>query len=59
MSDLEKRISKARRYMARFRKEPLGHFIITLRHDTPWGPSGLSRHGTRPLCCPRGRSHQL
>ena len=27
MSDLEKRIRKARRYMARFRKEPLGHFI--------------------------------
>jgi len=27
MSDLEKRVRKARRYMARFRKEPLGHFI--------------------------------
>ena len=27
MSDLEKSIRKARRFMARFRKEPLGHFI--------------------------------
>ena len=27
MSDLEKNIRKARKFMARFRKEPLGHFI--------------------------------
>jgi len=27
MSDLDKQIRKARRYMERFRKAPLGHFI--------------------------------